>query len=258
MSVSATPAPASAASSACARVSTVNHLSRRPASAGSCFCQHDQSANRDRARISGAPCQPLWGSAAKRAARSGAATGISVDGRDSTLLPTVTGDQLAAAVVVLDLLHRVGLAAECEPEQVATALDDVAVACSPYRDLTVNPAKSLASGIGDTVPLLWGGSVLAARAARRVAESIRRSTGRAAVAADAEHLLPILEAATPVDVFADPFESEGDARPSLVVLDDDTDGHEIVAAERALTEELPELLREHMEAGSAAGRGEGG
>ena len=112
----------------------------------------------------------------------------------------------------------------------------MAVACSPYRDLTVNPAKSLASGIGDTVPLLWGGSVLAARAARRVAESIRRSTGRAAVAADAEHLLPILEAATPVDVFADPFESEGDASPSLVVLDDDTDGHEIVAAERALTE----------------------
>lgn len=170
------------------------------------------------------------------AAPVGAIVSERTTGRDSTLLPTVTGDQLAAAVVVLDLLHRVGLAGASAPEQVATALDDVAVACSPYRDLTVNPAKALASGIGDTNPVIWGGSVLAARAARRFAESIRRSTGRAAVAADAEHLLPILEATSPVDVFADPFESEGDPRPSLVVFDDATEGVEIVAAQRTLTE----------------------
>src|ERR1700750_919046 len=58
MSIKATPAPAIAASSACARVSTVSHLMRRLASAGSCCCQFDQSMNRDRAWISGTPCQP--------------------------------------------------------------------------------------------------------------------------------------------------------------------------------------------------------
>ena len=63
----------------------------------------------------------------------------------------------------------------------------------------------LAIALADTNPLVWGGSVLAARAARRVAESIRRATGRTALAGDAEHLLPVLEAARQRDVFDDPF-----------------------------------------------------
>ena len=64
--------------------------------------------------------------------------------------------------------------------------------------------------------------MLAARAGRRVAESIRRASGRAALAADAEHLLPVLAADRAADVFADPFADadEPDARPVLVVLDD--------------------------------------
>jgi hypothetical protein len=143
-------------------------------------------------------------------------------GRDTTLLPTVTGDQLATAVVVLELLAHLDLAPVNKPVVVADALDDVAVACSPFRDIAVNPAKNLASAIADTNPMLWGGTVLAARAGRRVAESIRRATGRAALAADMEHLLPVVEAATIPDVFADPFADPEDAdrRPSLVILDD--------------------------------------
>ena len=143
-------------------------------------------------------------------------------GRDSVILPTVTGDQLATAVVVLDLLNLLDLAPVSKPGVVADALDEVAVNCSPFRDIAVNPAKNLASAIADTNPLLWGGSVLAARAARRVAESIRRATGRAALAADVEHLLPVIELAIETDVFADPF-ADVDAtemRPSLVILDD--------------------------------------
>ena len=63
------------------------------------------------------------------------------------------------------------------------------MSCSPHRDLAVNPAKMLAIALADTTPIVWGGSVLAARAARRVAESIRRaSSGRTALAGDAEHL----------------------------------------------------------------------
>ncbi|MBO9523850.1 MAG: hypothetical protein J7518_20135 [Nocardioidaceae bacterium] len=144
-----------------------------------------------------------------------------VPGRHSTLLPTVTGDQLATAVVMLELLDRVGLGPDTDPDVVASALDEVAISCSPFRDLAVNPAKLLASGIAETSPVLWGGTVLAARAARRVAESLRRASGRAALAADAEHLLPVLAAARPADVFADPFADEvADPRPSLVILDD--------------------------------------
>ena len=62
--------------------------------------------------------------------------------------------------------------------------------------------------------------------ARRVAESLRRTSGRAALAADAEHLLPVLAAAPTRDLFADPFaDDEGAAppRPVLVVLDDGTE-----------------------------------
>ena len=144
-------------------------------------------------------------------------------GRDSIVLPTVTGDQLATAVVVLELLDLLDLAPVSKPGVVADALDEVAVNCSPFRDIAVNPAKNLASAIADTQPMLWGGTVLAARAARRVAESIRRATGRAALAADVEHLLPVIELAPEPDVFADPFadvDDGGDMRPSLVVLDD--------------------------------------
>jgi len=153
----------------------------------------------------------------------GSLVGKHVPGRYSTLLPTVTGDQLATAVVMLDLLDRLGLGPDTDADVVATALDDVAVSCGPFKDLAVNPAKLLASGIAETSPLLWGGTVLAARAARRIAESLRRASGRAALAADAEHLLPVLAAARPVDVFADPFADDAaDPRPSLVILDDGT------------------------------------
>ena len=142
-------------------------------------------------------------------------------GRWTTILPSRSGDQLATAVVMLDYLHRVELGPRTDPEEVARALDDVAIACSPHRDLAVNPAKVLAIALADTNPLVWGGSVLAARAARRVAESLRRAAGRGAIAGDAEHLLPVIEASRQRDVFDDPFADDApDRRPMLLVLDD--------------------------------------
>ncbi|HSE09408.1 MAG TPA: SIS domain-containing protein [Nocardioidaceae bacterium] len=150
-------------------------------------------------------------------------------GRHSAVLPITTGDQLATAVVMLEFLARLDLGPETDPEAVAMALDDVAISCSPYKDLAVNPAKMMAIALADTTPLVWGGSVLAARAARRVAESIRRTTGRAALAADAEHLLPVIAAAQRHDVFADPFADPAsdlgdpgadERRPVLIILDD--------------------------------------
>ncbi len=145
-------------------------------------------------------------------------------GRYSTILPTTSGDQLATAVVMLDYLEQVGLGPRTAAESVARALDEVAVACSPYADLAVNPAKMLAISLADTAPVVWGGSVLAARAARRVAESIRRASGRSALAGDAEHLLPVIEGARARDVFEDPFaDGGGDQRPLLVILEDGAD-----------------------------------
>jgi hypothetical protein len=145
-------------------------------------------------------------------------------GRWSTILPTVTRDQLATAVVMLSYLDRVQLGPATDAEHVAQALDEVAMACSPHRDLAVNPAKMLAIALADTNPLVWGGTVLAARAARRVAESIRRASGRTALAGDAEHLLPVLEAARERDVFDDPFaDAKPERRPMLLVLEDGSD-----------------------------------
>jgi hypothetical protein len=142
-------------------------------------------------------------------------------GRWAWLLPSSTGDPLATAAVALDFLDRIGLGPRTDPEAVAAALDSVAIACAPHRDLAVNPGKSLAISLADSNPVVWGGSVLAARAARRVAESIRRAIGRSAIAGDAEHLLPILQATRPRDVFADPFAAgANERRPMLVILDD--------------------------------------
>jgi len=145
-------------------------------------------------------------------------------GRWSTILPTVTRDQLATAVVMLSYLDRVDLGPETDAEQVAEALDAVAISCSPSRDLAVNPAKMLAIALADANPLFWGGTVLAARAARRIAESVRRASGRTALAGDAEHLLPLIEAAPQRDVFDDPFaDATPERRPVLMILDDGTE-----------------------------------
>lgn len=142
-------------------------------------------------------------------------------GRWTTVLPLVTGDQLAAAVVVLGYLDRVGLGPGADAESVAGALDQVAVTCSPLRDLVTNPAKMLAIALADATPVVWGGSVLAARAARRVAESLRRTTGRSAIAGDAEHLLPVLRTTQRRDVFDDPVDGGGTTTPPLLLVLDD-------------------------------------
>lgn len=158
-------------------------------------------------------------------------------GGDATVFPVETSDQMAIAVVLLTFLARVGLGPVSDPETVADALDAVATHCSPYTDISVNPAKMLAIALGDAVPLVWGGSALAARAARRVAEALRRASGRTALAGDAEVLLPVLESARAHDVFDDPFEGVGhEPRPVLLVLDDGDDDDLRGSPRRLLTQ----------------------
>ena len=157
--------------------------------------------------------------------------------RSTTLLPTCTADPLAAAIVVLAGLSRMQLGPVVQPDLVADAMDRVAEDCSPFADVSVNPAKDLAISLADALPLLWGGSVIASRASRRLAEALRAASGRAALAADADDLLPILDAASPRDPFADPFEDvvASDRRPTLVVLDDGNGDALVRAAQTRLT-----------------------
>lgn len=152
---------------------------------------------------------------------AGSALAEAAASRSTVLLPTQTTDVLAVAVVVLQALHALGLGPEVDAEEVATALVETSLACSPRQDIARNPAKDIAVSLADAVPLVWGGSVLAARAGRRFAEALRAASGRAALAADAEHLLPVLRSAARPDIFADPFDdAPGERPPALLILDD--------------------------------------
>lgn len=140
--------------------------------------------------------------------------------RSTTVVPAGSADPLALAVPALQGLHTLRLGPEVDPEPVANALDRVAIECAASRPLGDNPAKELAVGLADAVPVVWGGSVLAARAARRVAEALRARSGRPALAGEATQLEPMLSGAPEVDIFADPYEAEPVLRPALVILDD--------------------------------------
>lgn len=141
-------------------------------------------------------------------------------GSAAILLPVTTQDAEAAVIVVLTVLHHLGLGPVVLPERVADALDQVAVECGPAVNVAQNPAKDLALGLADATPLVWGGSVLAARASRRVAEALRIASGRATLAGEIDDIAPLIAAVGPRDPFADPDEAE-ERRPALIVLDDD-------------------------------------
>ncbi len=139
----------------------------------------------------------------------------------TTLIPTTEPDPLAAAVAVLSLLGELGLGPDVNTDYVADAADLVAESCAPARDLSDNPGKDLALCLADTLPLIWGGTVLAGRASRRIAEAVRRASGRPALAADAGELDTLLSAVRPRDPFADPIDGDPETQPCLVLLDGD-------------------------------------
>lgn len=140
--------------------------------------------------------------------------------RSAVRLPVLSADPMSAAVVVLALLGQIGIGPHVDPEQVSRAADLVAESASPHHDLATNPAKEMACALADADPLLWGGSVLAARSARRCAEALRRASGRAALSADADALMPVITGTAVRDPFADPDIDGLATRPVLVVMDD--------------------------------------
>jgi hypothetical protein len=158
---------------------------------------------------------------------------LQADSRSTTLLPVSTGDPLAAAVVGLVALHRLGLGPYTSTDAIAAALDTVAEACSARTDVSVNPAKAMALDLADATPLVWGGSVLAARASRRIAEALRQASGRVGLSADASDLVGLVQQVAPRDPFEDPFEQGvAERRAGLVLVDDGLD--DAAAAESRL------------------------
>ena len=86
----------------------------------------------------------------------------------------------AGVVMVAGLLLINGF-----PDAAADAMDLVAEASAARLDIAQNRAKAIAIELADADPLVWGGSILAARASRRVAEALRAATGRVVLSADA-------------------------------------------------------------------------
>ena len=155
----------------------------------------------------------------------------------AVLVPSGSADPLATSVPVLAALHALGLGPDVAVDPVAGALDTIAERCGPASSIEVNPAKEVAMVLADRVPVLWGGTPLAGRAARRWAEALRAATGTPALAGSAEQVDPLLRAAPESDVFADPFDESaaaGSQPPVLVVLDDGEADDAVRAIERDL------------------------
>jgi glucose/mannose-6-phosphate isomerase len=80
----------------------------------------------------------------------------------------------ALTVPLLVIAARLGVAriADDAYEAAAVAMEDVSHQCRPSSESFVNPAKSLALDLVGRLPVIWGGSPVAAAAARRFASQL--------------------------------------------------------------------------------------
>src|SRR5487761_911906 len=80
----------------------------------------------------------------------------------------------ALTVPVLVAADRLGVTRSDDAayEAAAAAMEDVSHQCRPSSESFVNPAKSLALDLVGRLPLIWGGSPVAAAAARRFASQL--------------------------------------------------------------------------------------
>ncbi|WP_405780275.1 SIS domain-containing protein [Streptomyces sp. NBC_00859] len=102
------------------------------------------------------------------------------------------GTLWALLTPLLVLLDRAGLAT-APPEtvqRVADRLDATAERCGPAVATYSNPAKTLASELADSLPLIWTEGTGAAPAGRRFAAVLAELAGRPALAAELPEALP--------------------------------------------------------------------
>ena len=136
------------------------------------------------------------------------------------------------AIPVLMAARTLGLIrlAEADIAETATRLDAEAERCRPTAESFVNPAKSLAIDLANSIPVVWGASPLATVAARRFADMLSANArypvvagslveaGRGAVGLLDGVYGGLTESGR--DIFADPEEGPEVTRLRLVILRD--------------------------------------
>jgi glucose/mannose-6-phosphate isomerase len=125
-------------------------------------------------------------------------------------------------------------------EATALRLESIASACRPDLESFVNPAKTLATELVDTLPMFWGsgeiGPVAATRAACQVAENAKAPAVAGALP-EAHHNQSVAldgdlaGAAADEDIFRDRVEEPDPFRLGLVLLRDDVDSNAAVRAD---------------------------
>ncbi|MFD5364954.1 SIS domain-containing protein [Streptomyces tendae] len=150
---------------------------------------------------------------------------------DEPLAGAAPGVLWALLTPLLALLDRTGLL-EAPPEavgKVADRLDRVAERCGPAIVTYSNPAKTLASELADSLPVVWTEGTSAGPAGRRFAAALAELSGTPAVVADLPEALAAHSAllagrlaagADPDDFFRDRVEEQAALHARVVLLRD--------------------------------------
>ncbi|MFJ5265836.1 SIS domain-containing protein [Streptomyces sp. NPDC088387] len=147
------------------------------------------------------------------------------------LAASAPGVLWALLTPLLALLDRVGLlsAPADALEKVADRLDRVAERCGPAIATYSNPAKTLASELADSLPVIWTEGTSAGPAGRRFAAALAELAGRPAMVAELPEALsahsallagPLAASADPDDFFRDRVEEAPALHARVVLLRD--------------------------------------
>ncbi|WP_420033975.1 SIS domain-containing protein [Streptomyces sp. cg28] len=153
------------------------------------------------------------------------------DEQESPVAASAPGSLWALLTPLLALLDRTGLlsAPQEDLEKVADRLDRTAERCGPAIATYSNPAKTLASELADSLPLIWTEGAAAGPAGRRFAAALAELAGRPALAADLPEALPahgallasdLAAGADPDDFFRDRVDEAQALRARVVLLRD--------------------------------------
>lgn len=149
---------------------------------------------------------------------------------------------------------RAGGVRDDEAATVADALDEVALASRPDSEQFIDPAKSIATALAGTLPVLVGGSVATGFAAERFARRIRQICGVPAVDVHtAPELLGFLDgpyaAPAEADIFRDRVEGPDPLRVRLVLLDRPAERTGVLAGALRLADERGVAVTEFAQDG---------
>jgi glucose/mannose-6-phosphate isomerase len=151
----------------------------------------------------------------------------------------------ALAVPLLVVAERLGLLElgqdGADLEAAALQLESMASLCGPDRESFINPAKTFAAELADTLPMVWGsgqiGPVAALRAVCQLAENAKwPAIAGALPEADHNQIValdgPLARGAADDDLFRDRVDEASPLRLRLVLVRDDAEDE--IAARRAV------------------------